>query len=532
MSQLCFATTNPNLLRLGLTLCLAPWFAFGASAENTKDADPSPPIAGALPTESKFETGRKLSELYCAACHLFPEPDLLDRKTWKEHTLPRMAFRMGLSPATLEKYTDAKFIIGAGVIPTGPMVSWDDFKLMASYYLEAAPANPLPQDPRKEIAVGHKQFAFEAVRFRHEPPSTTLVHISQPTRQIYFGDDASKTLNVLDATGKFVDSVKVDNVPVALTETARGAYVTMIGHFMASEEPLGGLVFLRRTKKSFALAKTFFKSTPRMTDTVFADVNHDGKADMVTCFFGNFAGRFSWHENLGQDEFKEHVLIPKAGAIRSVVQDFNGDGFPDIAVLVSQETESLFILLNDGKGNFTTQTVFQKPPIYGHTYFEVADFNNDGKLDFLVTNGDNGEHASPTKKYHGIRLYLNRGENRFEEAFFYPLNGAFKAVARDFDGDGDLDIAAISFFPDYEKSPEEGFVYLENRGQMQFAASTFRECMAGRWLTMDVGDLDGDGDMDIVLGSYIRGPSDVPAKLAEDWERAGPSVVIFRNTLR
>ena len=66
---------------------------------------------------------------------------------------------------------------------------------------------------------------------------------------------------------------------------------------------------------------------------------------------------------------------------------------------------------------------------------------------------------------------------------------------------------------------------------MQFTASTFAQCVAGRWLVMDIGDLDGDGDVDIVLGSYINGPSAVPAWLKRDWDRFSPSILILRNKL-
>jgi hypothetical protein len=191
----------------------------------------------------------------------------------------------------------------------------------------------------------------------------------------------------------------------------------------------------------------------------------------------------------------------------------------------------MFLFTNDGKGNFKQSDIFRRSPTYGHADLELADFNKDGEMDILVANGDNGDYESPPKPYHGVRIYLNKA-GKFAEAFFFPQHGAFKAVARDFDNDGDLDIASASFFPDYEKSPRESFVMLENLGDLKFKPSTFRECISGRWVTMDAADFDSDGDIDLALGSMIRMPTIVPDFLKEMWEKQSPSVLLLINQLK
>ncbi|WP_431214812.1 FG-GAP-like repeat-containing protein [Puia sp. P3] len=86
------------------------------------------------------------------------------------------------------------------------------------------------------------------------------------------------------------------------------------------------------------------------------------------------------------------------------------------------------------------------PPSYGSSYFELADFNGDGFADIVYTCGDNADFSPVLKPYHGVYIYLNDGHNSFRPWYFFPINGCYKAVARDFDGDGDLDLAAIAFF--------------------------------------------------------------------------------------
>lgn len=525
------------MLRFGhciLGTSAALFLAAGLCAQPARKV-PSPAVdapSALSPAKNTAAPGEKLARQICAGCHLFPEPDILDKKTWEEQILPRMETLLGVSPPDYSKSPEGDLLKRLKIYPDEPLISKADWNAIVAFYLRAAPSAALPQDPRPEIQVGLKQFDVAPANFRRSPPLTTLASISPSTHRILAGDDGARALAILNPNGQLLESVAIDNVPISVVEKDQGLYLTGLGSFQPSELQKGALYFLEKQGSRFASPKIILEDLPRAAQAEFADFNRDGKIDFAMCLFGNHRGRFSWFENLGHDQYEEHVLIDKSGAIHCVAYDFNQDGITDLGVLVAQESEAFYIFTNDGKGRFNGQLVFQKQPAFGHNYFELADFNGDGRMDLLVVNGDNGEYASPMKKYHGVRIYLNRGANRFEEAYFFPLNGAIKAVARDFDGDGDLDIAVISFFPDYLRSPRESFVYLENRGGLVFAPFTFPQCISGRWLVMDAGDVDGDGDIDIVLGSYIRGPTPVPDFLSANWEKQGPSLMILKNRLR
>jgi hypothetical protein len=160
--------------------------------------------------------------------------------------------------------------------------------------------------------------------------------------------------------------------------------------------------------------------------------------------------------------------VPHPGAIKAYVNDYNHDGLPDIIALFAQGDESVFLFTNKGDATFDAKQVLRFPPSYGSSYFELDDFNKDGYPDIVYTCGDNADYSPVLKPYHGVYIFLNDGKNNFTQSFFYPLNGCYKAIAKDFDNDGDLDLATISFFADYKNHPEEGFVYLKNNGNLNF----------------------------------------------------------------
>jgi hypothetical protein len=67
-----------------------------------------------------------------------------------------------------------------------------------------------------------------------------------------------------------------------------------------------------------------------------------------------------------------------------------------------------------------------------------------------------------------------------------------------------------------------------------FEAYSSRDADAGRWMTMDVGDLDGDGDLDVALGSFAVGPTTIPIPAAarENWKTNGAAVLVLENLTR
>src|SRR5687768_12501084 len=83
--------------------------------------------------ETSDRKQERLVEQHCTSCHAFPDPSLLDKRTWEKTVLPEMAFRMGLDFSRLSQIDLDDHPAVHSVIPKKPMVSPEDWELIKQY---------------------------------------------------------------------------------------------------------------------------------------------------------------------------------------------------------------------------------------------------------------------------------------------------------------------------------------------------------------------------------------------------------------
>jgi hypothetical protein len=481
-------------------------------------------------SEKALETGKDLSRIYCSSCHKYPEPALLDKTSWNEYMLPRMGYMLGIYESDsvrnslIETGKGGEFVEAMNIYPKVPAISKEDWEKIKSYYLASAPEE-LPQVKNKTIPKTLSLFEVVKSPVKFSPPSSTLAKFNQDG-EVYFSDAHTQKLIQLDPNLNLIKAGNVSEGAVCIDEIDSELWITVMGSFSPSDAPKGFVLNLPENQDKRALKVA--DELRRPVHTSIDDLNNDGKVDLVVSEFGKWTGRLSLFMGKGNKEFDQKILINQSGAIRTYIRDFNGDGLKDIIALFGQGNESIYILYNKGDFEFTAKRILQFSPSNGSSYFSLYDYDNDGDEDIIYCSGDNADFKPVMKPYHGIYIFKNKGDDLYEEAFFYQLNGAYAAIPADFDQDGDLDIAAISFFPDYQNSPEESFVFLENDGDMNYKASTISDPDMGRWIVMDAGDFDMDGDLDLILGSLAF--EVIPDNgLVGRWMEEGIPFIILRN---
>ncbi len=166
--------------------------------------------------------------------------------------------------------------------------------------------------------------------------------------------------------------------------------------------------------------------------------------------------------------------------------------------------------------------VFESTRIDGRTgtiTVPPVDLNGDGRPDFI---------ALISQQHEQVIAFLNLPEGFKTETIYaapHPNWGSSGMDVVDLDGDGDLDVlmAHGDSLDDGILKPYHGIEWLENRGAYPFVAHTLAT-LPGVHPVKAV-DLDGDGDLDVVAASF--------EPLADPRETAAfPSVVWLEQTTR
>ncbi len=507
---------NKSFVQAGIVLLLV----FGASCNRVADQP---------------QTGGKLAETYCGGCHQFPAPALLDKATWTNSTLPVMGYRLGIYEQGERDSLIAPFLEHnldpAPYFPEAPQLSSEAWDAISAYYAENAP-DVLPVINRKVTTGDLPGFAVQQTAVSFSTPLTTLVQIQDGFQAYLVGNyAASSKLVLIDAEGRLQFSFDLPGAPVATRIDGNRLYILVIGQGPEPTVSARGAVYV--VDDPSAGPQLLIGGLQRPVDLQLGDLDGNGLQDLVIAEYGHYAGALSWFAQRDPATFERFVLHTSPGIIRTQLHDIDADNRLDIVALRAQGDEGIDIYLNKGEGQFAPVKVLQFPAVYGSTSFMLEDFNGDGLQDILYTNGDNADSSPILKNYHGIRIFEAVSPVSFEEVFFYPMYGAFGAHAADFDQNGILDIAAISYFPDYVSAADEGFVLLKGEGNYVYSAHTFENAGLGRWLVMDTGDVDGDADIDILLGSNIGfGPAGDTQELFAAWTAGQRSIVWLENETR
>ncbi|QJD78955.1 FG-GAP repeat domain-containing protein [Spirosoma rhododendri] len=466
------------------------------SSSETTNATVGDPVA----TE-----GEALAKQYCGSCHLPVSPAMLDKTTWKNQVLPAMAPKLGLEVWQKTHYFR----------PASASISQTDWDKLRTYYETLAPDSLHPASDQTKSADDWAGFSLlKPGESTGNTATTTMVAFDPAQQQVYSSNETDAGLyrwgrNLKPERLRTLPSPAVQARFINDNSKPERIALTCIGTMLAVDQPAGQLIELAPDQANDPTVLT--QQLPRPIESTPGDFNHDGLTDWLVCGFGHNMGGLYLLRQRPDHQFDKQVIRNVAGATQVITGDFNRDGWLDCMALFAHADEGIWLFTNDQHGGFTERMVLRFPPVYGSTSFQLIDMNRDGRLDIIYTAGDNSDYSRILKPYHGIYIFLNDGHDQYKQQTFLPLNGCTKAVAADFDKDGDLDIAAIAFFADLGPASPQTFVYYEGQPAQTFRRHHLPISQYGRWICMDVNDWDHDGNLDIALGNFSRGFLNSPA---------------------
>jgi hypothetical protein len=183
------------------------------------------------------------------------------------------------------------------------------------------------------------------------------------------------------------------------------------------------------------------------------------------------------------------VGLPTARIWKSQIAfgDINGDGFPDLGA-ISRLADGPWIWAGDGHGHWTDASSGLPRESYCGGGMDFGDANKDGKMDVAIA-----DHC------HGVFMYFGDGEGHWKNASAgLPTVGSEDVAVGDFNHDGCLDLVAVA-------ASEEGIrAYKGNcKGVWKDSSKGLLQSEWGNSVIM--ADVDGDGNLDVVA-AHADGP--------------------------
>ncbi len=374
----------------------------------------------------------------------------------------------------------------------------------------------------KELFSGGKKYPASPIAFRHvqvdpEAPGTPIITNVQI---LDFDGDGQNEIIAADSTRKAISVFKktegdsweekeiISNVSAPAHTTCLDidkdgdldVIVSVLGNIMPDDSVLGRVELFENREGKY-VRHVILEEVRRVADVQPGDFDGDGDIDLAVAVFGYARGQVLWLENQGDFQFQEHELLNAPGTIHVPVADYDNDGDLDIAAIVTQDEEELWGFENLGGGQFKKRRLWFTINLdLGGAGLISSDLDQDGDVDLILPAGDNLEDIDAyPQPYHGCYWFENKGNWTFEISKISDLGGTYAVDAGDIDADGDLDLVLVSMTNDWITPGTASVVWLENDGKENFTTWQI-DTDPINLATVAVGDLDGDKKPDIVAG--------------------------------